>query len=328
MSKQISQDKIAEFVQRFLENKDVYRSYGEEVANQIEERAQEQGFHVETSSRVKTSGSLKDKIARKNYGDPNEVEDLVGVRVICVFSDDFDKVEHIIREDFEVLSKEDKKEDLKSDRMGYQSRHFIVSTRNSTTQWSRMKKFESLKCEIQVRTALQHAWAIASHDMFYKAEDEFPRKIKRKLNLASSTIELVQDVIDSISSMKQKYVDELSEYVQEKNDDLFLLELNRETFEAYLSWKFPDMPMSRKVNDRIISCARYAQVEKVKDVDEIYERVKESVARYEKENPEVFKYSSDYISKALIFDQPDFRRAHGCAPETRLAAERYSRGEL
>ena len=179
-----------------------------------------------------------------------------------------------------------------------------------------------------MRTALEHAWAIASHDMLYKAEDEFPRKIKRKLNLASSTIELVQDVIDSIATMKERYASQLTEFVQEHNEELFLLELNRETFEAYLKWKFPDMGISRKVNDRIISSARYAQVDKIKDVDQIYERAKESVERYEKENPEVFKSSSDYISKALIFDQPEFRRVHGCAPETRLAAERYSKGEL
>lgn len=328
MTESVSQEQIAKFVEKFLENKDIYRNYGEEVSNQVQDRAQEKGFHVEASSRVKTSGSLKEKISRKNYSNPEEVEDLVGVRVICVFSDDVDEVEKIIREDFDVLKMEDKKDELKSDRMGYQSRHFIVTTRQTPSQWSRFKKFEGLKCEIQVRTALEHAWAIASHDMLYKAEDEFPRKIKRKLNLASSTIELVQDVIDSIATMKERYASQLTEFVQEHNKELFLLELNRETFEAYLKWKFPDMEMSRKVNDRIISSARYAQVDKIKDVDQIYERAKNSVERYEKENPEVFKSSSDYISKALIFDQPEFRRAHGCAPETRLAAERYSKGEL
>ena len=50
------------------------------------------------SSRVKTLASLIGKIERKEYGDPfEEIQDFVGIRIICLFTSDIDRIGGILR---------------------------------------------------------------------------------------------------------------------------------------------------------------------------------------------------------------------------------------
>lgn len=59
---------------------------------------------INVNKRVKTLESLSDKLIKKQskYNDINEITDIVGVRVITLFSDDVDGVARIVESEFDV----------------------------------------------------------------------------------------------------------------------------------------------------------------------------------------------------------------------------------
>lgn len=54
------------------------------------------------------------------------------------------------------------------------------------------------RLEIQIRTALQHAWAEVEHDLGYKAQDAVPELIRRRFNRIASLLEIADQEFVSI----------------------------------------------------------------------------------------------------------------------------------
>lgn len=54
--------------------------------------------------RVKDFDSFFEKIGRKKYKDPfNEIEDFCGIRIICYYASDIEKIEKIIKNELNVF---------------------------------------------------------------------------------------------------------------------------------------------------------------------------------------------------------------------------------
>ncbi|MEI7218792.1 hypothetical protein WCT79_17460 [Pectobacterium carotovorum] len=163
--------------------------------------------------RVKTKNSIASKISRKAYINPlDEIEDLCGIRVICYYESDLDKIESIIRNEFLVISGSDKQREIDVDRFGYSSRHFIVKIKDEWLNFPTVRTLNGLKAEIQVRTMLMHTWAAISHKLLYKQENDAPREIKRNLSMLSALIELADEKFDQIKSEKIKYQEKILDY--------------------------------------------------------------------------------------------------------------------
>ena len=78
---------------------------------------------INVNKRVKTLESLSDKLIKKQskYNDINEITDIVGVRVITLFSDDVDGVARIVESEFDVDIENsiDKRKSESPDKFGY-----------------------------------------------------------------------------------------------------------------------------------------------------------------------------------------------------------------
>ena len=84
----------------------------------------------QVSGRVKTINSILEKMQRKNisWADLEEkVEDIAGIRVICQFYEDIEKVAEIIRKrrDMQVVEEKDYLTHMKES--GYRSYHMLVT---------------------------------------------------------------------------------------------------------------------------------------------------------------------------------------------------------
>jgi len=180
--------------------------------------------------RVKTTESLESKVSRKTYSNPiNDIEDLCGVRVICYYESDLNKIEDVIKREYDVISESDKQKEIDVDRFGYSSRHFIVKVKDEWLGVPSYRGLDGLKVEIQVRTMLMHAWAAISHKLLYKQEDDAPREIKRNLSKLSALIELADEKFDSIRKDKLNY----KEKFEESNNAEFIIEtLNSDSLVA------------------------------------------------------------------------------------------------
>ena len=110
--------------------------------------------------RVKKEDSLIGKLERKSdkYRSLGDLTDILGIRVICFFGDDVDRVGRMIEELFAVdwENSVDKRALIKANSFGYLSLHYVCTLPAGQEYPTELY---SRKFEIQVRTTLQHTWA-------------------------------------------------------------------------------------------------------------------------------------------------------------------------
>ncbi len=139
--------------------------------------------------RVKSMARLKEKIIRKEkegkiYKKLSNIEDLAGIRVIFPLESDKKRFVKDIKKEIKSPIRLEKHEKL----VGYRAEHLIAKLDAERLKLSEYKKFKNLKCEIQLTSVLNHAWAEIEHDWLYKdiygLKSRKPEKydiIKRKM---------------------------------------------------------------------------------------------------------------------------------------------------
>ena len=148
--------------------------------------------------RVKTVASILEKMQRKNI--PFEsleeaLEDIAGIRIICQFVEDIEKVVSLIekRTDMEIRNTKDYLRNQKDS--GYRSLHLIV--------WYVVQTIDGPKrvqVEIQIRTMAMNFWATTEHSLQYKYKGEIPAHISQQLTRASEAIEMLDNEMSQVRS--------------------------------------------------------------------------------------------------------------------------------
>ena len=277
---------------------------------------------VGVHGRVKTLESFLEKVERKQYSDPfSEMSDLAGVRVVCRFTSDLDVVERLIRQLFKVFESINKTALLGVDHMGYSGSHYVIELGNRH-KGSRYDGLSGLKCEIQVRTILQDAWAQINHSLVYKSEASIPEKERRELNNVSALLEIAQSIFDRSRETREQYAAEVANK-QRRPSEFMLQPIDRETVAAYTKSKYPDLPINENIQEMFLAQIDRTQYRTIKELDEAVLAAQGAVAAYQREAPMLFKSGTDYLTKSLGFVDSKFRATHGFAQQTRQAFLKY-----
>jgi len=126
--------------------------------------------------RIKTFKSFLEKADRKQLADPfDQIRDVVGIRIVCLFLSEIERITALIEDAFDVLA-QDNKVDVSS--FGYMSFHLIVKMKKSYSG-PRYRDIGGMAFEIQIRTIAMDAWAAASHYLDYKSEGDVPSDLRR-----------------------------------------------------------------------------------------------------------------------------------------------------
>ncbi|MCC8044245.1 MAG: GTP pyrophosphokinase family protein [Clostridiales bacterium] len=156
----------------------------------------------QVTGRVKTVSSILDKAQKKGIA-ADEIEeritDIAGVRIICQFVEDIQKVVDIIRarSDMEIVSERDYVSHMKES--GYRSYHIIILYEVHT-----VKGPQKLHAEIQIRTLAMNFWSTIEHSLQYKYKENIPDHISQKLtNVANAIISLDNEM----SSVRSEIMD-------------------------------------------------------------------------------------------------------------------------
>ncbi len=301
-----------------------YKKLVDEVKYVIKVKLKKHNIKIaKISGRVKTTNSFEEKTQRKEYKDPlKDVSDLAGVRIVCYYESDLKSIEALIRSEFIVHERVDKTEILGIDKMGYHGIHFTI-TLGSGFAGVRYDGITNMKCEIQVRTVLQDAWASISHHLIYKEEASIPGRIKRDLNNVASLLEIAQGVFDSVRHKRNQYEVEIES--SEEDVPAFLSNpIDYDTLAAYTRWKYPDLPISENWHARLLADLNREKYQKLRDIDIIVKRAKKAVDAYRNENPSWFQYGTDYLTKSFGFVDQEFREKH---PFGKLTIEAFKRLE-
>lgn len=165
-----------------------------------------EGIRPAISHRVKDVDSYVAKLKRLRQSQsrgPILVRDFLGLRVVCPFLDETERVEELLVEHFDVVEVEHKGAERSLAEFGYDSVHILVRLPEGSLPT--LPAHTKPQFEVQIRTILQHAWAQIEHELVYKADRSLPRSgIRRKLAAVSGTLTLADVVF-------QETRDELAE---------------------------------------------------------------------------------------------------------------------
>jgi ppGpp synthetase/RelA/SpoT-type nucleotidyltranferase len=140
--------------------------------------ARSEGPHPQSiQQRRKSPASLQSKLEHRhiaaNTAIEEQIKDLAGVRLILYTNTDVDRFlqSRLIPQLFKVHWAETRIHypTAENDAQRYKAFHYTVSLADEIAQGNELAKFAGLRCEIQIQTILDHAWAETYHDMVYKA---------------------------------------------------------------------------------------------------------------------------------------------------------------
>lgn len=202
---------------------------------------------LSVTHRTKDFDKFLEKIRRKKYNNPlKEIEDICGLRIVCYYTSDLDKIESMIKKEFDVLFTVDKSKLLDEDEFSYLSRHYIVKLKQSWLNTPSYRDLGDLKAEIQLRTLLMHAWADISHKLAYKKKEQAPPQFMRQLNSLSAILENADTQFNKLKNDRENYINELvwnsAESGENKDTSMFDLnqELNLDSLQTFLDFYIPD----------------------------------------------------------------------------------------
>jgi putative GTP pyrophosphokinase len=184
--------------------------FGEVLVDQLTSLLQSAGIAVGVplEFRVKSWDSISMKLERKalELSTLRDLSDLVGVRIILLFSRDVGRVGELLSKTFLILEAEDTQTRLSEDQFGYRSNHFVVELPKEWLAVPSLSAVGSFKTEIQVRTLAQHIWATASHVLQYKHETSVPLQLRRSIYRASALLETVDLEFERVLDSRDTYV--------------------------------------------------------------------------------------------------------------------------
>ena len=197
-----------------------YNDFARSLAGLIENLLSHQKIQTHSVSfRGKDLASLAGKLRRpdKSYGHLTDITDLAGVRVTTYFADDVDSVAALLSSEFSVDQKAsiDKRQFADPNQFGYRSLHYVLSFNASRAGLAEYRNFSDFKCEVQVRSILQHAWAEIEHDLGYKSTAGVPAPLRRRFARIAGLLELADDEFSSIRNALTQYEEQVQERIRE-----------------------------------------------------------------------------------------------------------------
>ncbi|MGL5148992.1 MAG: GTP pyrophosphokinase [Clostridium sp.] len=181
------------------------------------------------TGRVKEVSSILEKANK--FGVPVdrvglELEDIAGLRIMCQFVDDIDRVVELLRarKDMQILYEKDYVRNVKES--GYRSYHMIIKYPVNMAEGP----FEIL-AEFQIRTLSMNFWATIEHSLNYKYKQQIPPELKLKLkSAADAAFRLDEEMLEIKDEIKdaQKLFEVKSEIISNiMNSILTLMSLGK-----------------------------------------------------------------------------------------------------
>ena len=124
------------------------------------------------------------------YDIQSYISDLIGVRVVCLYEDELEKVAQTMRARFAVIDVTDKVTAVESTEasFGYKGLHLDLRLGTAERDLPEHADYAHWAFELQVRTIIQDSWSVLDHRIKYKKS--IPGELKRRINVLSALFEL------------------------------------------------------------------------------------------------------------------------------------------
>lgn len=202
-----------------------------------------------TEGRVKDKEECISKFSRKyrtqleekvmQYEIKDYITDLIGLRIVCLYEDDIDKISELLKEHFEVIDVTDKISEIESteDSFGYKGLHLDLRLNGNRKELPEYSLYSTFNFEIQIRTIIQDSWSVLDHKIKYKKS--IPNNLKRRINVLAALFELADREFKEIRDSTTAEIEKVKEVSTEEvgigpqtieNETTYTSELNAFNF--------------------------------------------------------------------------------------------------
>jgi len=153
----------------YTEAKPNYDKLSEEAASVIKTICDSNNwFYI---SRIKNIESFALKIETGRVDDPSAMEDFFACTLVVPTLSDIEKAENLILESFDQgyrRPESDSNTNKSASSFAFDDLRLYVKRRPLDS--GRQPELDGMVFEVQIKTVLQHAWSVATHDMIYKSD--------------------------------------------------------------------------------------------------------------------------------------------------------------
>lgn len=200
----VGNEELREETKEFFAMQHVYAAAIKEITTKLEILDEE--FHIKydhnpihhIESRLKSIQSIYAKLKKKNL--PLETEavkeniyDIAGVRVICNYVDDIEKMAELLlkQNDVTLIRIKDYVNNPKEN--GYRSLHIVVKVPIFLAE-----SVEDTPVEIQIRTIAMDFWASLEHRLKYKSDEKVSKELAARLKVCAEKINAIDKEMQHI----------------------------------------------------------------------------------------------------------------------------------
>ena len=204
----------------YFKYKEALETIKPKIEIMCKELNQESGYDcVEyIKTRIKTENSIINKMKKNNYeinkDNLSHIHDIAGIRIVCTFLNDIEKIEQTIKEDKDLKIKRRKDYITNPKENGYSSLHLNVEIPVEL-----LDKKEYVEVEIQIRTIAMDLWATLEHKLCYKNSDNPDPIIKEKLKVLSKAMNEIDKYIDISQNNNEKIDNNIMKRILRKDDN-------------------------------------------------------------------------------------------------------------
>lgn len=226
-----------DLLEQFRQKRGLLQRMEQVVADYLHTILSQQGIPiVGIEHRIKEEESLARKLELKGakYQTSDDITDLLGIRIITFYTNDVDKVAAIVKHEFRIDwdNSVDKRKMHQLNSFGYNSLHYICRLPKTIIDDPAAPELNTIRFELQMRTALQHVWSSIEHDIGYKGVVHLPSEYKRQFSRLAGMLELIDDEFSRLRTKMAEYSRQVQILVA--SGQLDEVPLNLKTFYSYL----------------------------------------------------------------------------------------------
>jgi putative GTP pyrophosphokinase len=263
----------------YKSSQEIFNAFGGRISNLISDLLKRENLVIhQITNRTKDLDSLSKKIDKKidHYSKITDITDIVGIRIITYLESDVDDVANIIKREFSIdESNSIDKRLLKVDQFGYRSLHIVANLNQQRCDLPEYKEYSTIKCEIQIRSVLQHAWAEIEHDLGYKGNN-VPDEFKRTFNRLAALLETADIEFVNLKKSLSKYERNVPELIKNEPE---VVDINKASILSFLDTNkiilkaikmienLTGFETNKKYIDLLVPLLTYCNINTIKDLE-------------------------------------------------------------
>lgn len=203
----------------YNDKKSLYEEFCLTMQNLLIQLLDNHGYKYQIAHRIKSLGSLTNKIQTKwkertEYKKLEDIHDLAGIRIVFYLESD---KKRFVSDLYKEFTPQNLKLAERHKEKGYRATHVLASFGRKRLILGEYKKFKNMKCEIQLTSALYHAWSEIEHDIFYKGNFSHMKQNSDITELKKDLENTMTKYIEKASSSFEKVAERIKELSKIEN---------------------------------------------------------------------------------------------------------------